>query len=234
MRSDEKQRAIKRAQARPAHPGAKLEQDNGDWLVTAPDGDVQSWELVLADTFGTRSISAMRIFVRDLKALCRDEYDCGSDTQWKPSETELNAALAMVADVKPRNTAEAALAAQMVAIHWLQMRLSRDALNNGGMVLDKEASLASKLARTFAMQLETLRALRGGKRALHQKFTVNKTLKQEVVYVDRRGAGDAESGGQPRGRTVPGNSRIADESPLVRGADPGGRIVSLPCPKRQG
>lgn len=185
---------------KPIAPGIILEPGpNDNWRWTSPHSDFSLWEVQLHTAFGTRSVALVDVFVRQLRDLCPDEWDADLH-RWKTNETYLNAALALVNDVQPRNASEASLAAQMVAIHWLQMRLAHDALNRHGMVLEKQAALASKLARTYTMQLEQLRAMRGEKKPVRQTITVRKTLKQEVHYHDHRTGGGAETDGQPQAK----------------------------------
>ena len=70
------------------------------------------------------------------------------------NENEFSAALAMVNSIKPKNEMEAALAAQIVAIHLLQMKVAARAIKFD--YDTKMVAVAGKLARTFAIQLETL------------------------------------------------------------------------------
>lgn len=221
-----KDRALKRARSRPLSPGVMFEpRGKGEgFLITSPHSDFELWELQVADAFGTRSQSIMRTFLSQLKALVPEGWDAQAE-RWKPHETELNAALAMVADVQPRNVREAALAAQMVAVHWMQMRLSAAALNRGGIVMDKDAALASKLARTFTMQLDTLDRIRGKRRTAKQSIKVTKESHQHVHYHDHRGGKekDGQSLGRPAG--------IVDQRPALRCQDEGGEVV--PLPRRQ-
>lgn len=213
---------VARQMKRAASPGVMLEPTRKGWRCTSPHNDLTLWDLQISDAFGTRSVSVVNVFLKDLKRLARQWWD--EDTQrWKADETELNAALAMVADVKPRNSIEAALAAQMVAVHWMQMRVSRDALNRGGMVMEKDAIIASKLARTFTMQLEALRGIKGRKRSTSQKITVRKETHQHVHYHDHRG--DEENDPQSQGRTDP---QVADIRPALPSPDEGGRVVPMP------
>lgn len=219
-----KERARKRAMSRPLSPGVLFEPKGDGYQITAPHSDLDLWELQIADAFGTRSQSIMRTFLSQLKALVPTFWDQTAN-RIKPNETELNAALAMVADVQPRNVREAALAAQMVATHWMQMRVSAAALNHGGMVLEREAGIAGKLARTFAMQLETLQKIRGRNRTAKQSIKVKKETHQHVHYHDHRGADETE--GQSHER----KPRIVDQRSAVRCQDEGGEVV--PLPRRQ-
>ena len=223
--------ALSRVKRRPLSPGVMLEPRRGDqpgWDVTSPHKDHDLWELQLADAFGTRSLSVMETFMRDLKALTRQDWDTDA-RQWKANERELNAALAMVADHKPRNTAEAALLAQMVAVHWMQMRLSARALSGGALIYEKEAALAGKLARTYAMQLEALRSLRGGKRPTRQTIIVKKESSQHVHYHRHGGAG--ESGGECHATDGAGQPAAV---PALPSPDEARRVVPITSRSRKG
>lgn len=224
--------ATERALARPLSPGVMLEPMGEGWKVTAPHNDADLWELQLADAFGTRSHSVMTVFLRDLRKLCPQAWD-EDLKRWKDSEVDLNAALAMVNDWQPENVAQASLAAQMVATHWMVMRLSAQALNNGHMVMEKDAALASKLSRTFAAQCETMMLLQGKKVPVRQTIRVEKTLRQEVHYHDHRTGGVEETDGQCDAKSIDGGElrnetagRIADLRE-VPGADKGGEVVPL-------
>lgn len=177
-----------RADARPYPPGVLLEDDGDGWRGTSPHGDRDRWTLQLADAFGTRSGAVIDTFVFQLQDLCGDAWDEVAQT-FKTNETELNAVIAMVNDVAPENTQEAALAAQMVAIHLLQMRMTKQALNRGGHVFFKDAIAASKLAKTYVEQMGELRRMRGGDNLTRQDIHVHKH------FHDHRGG--REYGDQP-------------------------------------
>lgn len=202
----------------PVNPGVMLEpaDDGESWLYTPTHNDADLFEKQLAVALGSRSSAVIRTFMSDLRKLCGSAWD--ADLQrWKADETELNAALSMVADIKPRSTQEAALAAQMVAIHWMQMRLSAQALNNGGMILDRDAALASKLARTYTMQLDTLQALRGRAKGTRQTIRVRRESHHHQHMHWHRG--DGENDGRPQ----------ATDGWELRAAKPAER-PALPCP----
>ena len=213
---------------RPLSPGVMFEPNGKDgYVITSPHSDLELWELQLADGFGTRSSSVMRTFMGQLKRLVPEAWD-ESAQRWKPHETELNAALAMVADVQPRNVMEAALAAQMVAIHWMQMRLSAQALNRGHGILERDAALAGKLARTYVMQLEALAKLSGKQKTARQSIRVRKELHQHVHYHHDRGA--KEYDGQPQGRPA----TIVDQCAALPSANASGEPLSLSSDEGQG
>jgi hypothetical protein len=208
--------ASARALRRPLSPGVLYEQEGEHFHPTAPHNDTGLWELQIFDAFGTRSRSVVMTFIEHLRRLVPEVWVEVAQV-WKPDETQLNAALAMVADIQPRNVMEAALAAQMVAVHWMQMRLSAQACNRFGQTgAAHDAALAGKLARTFAMQLETLAKLRGKQKASRQTIRVRKELHQHVHYHDHRG--DREIDGQPQEpRAAPITQRASLPSPQSGG-----------------
>jgi hypothetical protein len=80
------------------------------------------------------------------------------------SEIAVNAALSMIEGAKPKDEVEAALIIQMACTHTAAMAvLSRIGGAHGG---DRHvammAAATSKILRAFAVQVETLRRLRGG------------------------------------------------------------------------
>ena len=89
----------------------------------------------------------------------------------KPLDQDtVNAALAVVDGVKPRDETEALLASQMAATHALAMEcLLRTRHTDSLQRFEANGNMATKFLRTFAVQMETLaRVRRGGK----QKVTV--------------------------------------------------------------
>ena len=90
------------------------------------------------------------------------------------------AAVQVVRSVRPRNEAQACLAAQMVAVHLMQMKLSAQALNRGHPE-PRSCAIAGKLARTYAIQLETMAKLKG--KGTRQRITVRKTSTHEHKHI---------------------------------------------------
>ena len=223
MKAD-KPKLLERALKRPLSPAVMFEHDGDGYVGQAPHADSDLWELQLADAFGTRSQSVMRAFINDLRGLCSLAWD-EPNGAWKPNEQELNAILAMVASAQPKTTAEAALVAQSVAVHLLTMRLAAQALNRGGMVMDREAALVGKLARTYAMQMDQLQAMRGKRRTSRQSIKVSKELHQHVHYHDARGCG--ETGSQAHGTPTSLPARCA----ALPSPKSGGEVVRLPSGK---
>lgn len=203
-----------RLSQRPPNPGVLFEpgKQAGQWTPRSPHSDQRLWEVQLFSAFATSSPSVARQFIDDLQQLCSQDWD--PQHGWKINETEFNAALAMVNDIEPQTIREAALAAQMVAVHWTSLRLAKDALNNGGMVMEKSASLLSKLTRTYAMQMEALQKERGkGGGSTRQEIHV--TRENHVHYHDHRERGSDENGTRPQGpraETIEGRASMLGHS----------------------
>ena len=135
-----------------------------------------------------------------------------------PSVEGVNAALALVGAIAPENELEAALALQMAATHDLSLDLLRRAkYANTREGLRDYANLATKLTRTFAVQLKALADWRrGGEqvvRHIHVQSggqavvaeTINVGGRENENVGDRSHAlGPALLGSDAQGHPVPG------------------------------
>lgn len=216
-----------RAKARPYPPGIMLEPagfDQEHW--TAPHSDPDLWTLQLAEAFGTRSLSVISTFMRQLEALCRPTDWDDKARQWRLDEHEFSALLGIVSAAKPRNELEAAQVAQMVAVHLMAMKLAARALKYDGDI--PTAAVAGKLARTFTLQMEALQSGRRRKPAARQTITVRKETHQHVHYHDNRGAAGNER--QPHGRAI----TAADRCAALPSPDESGNVLPLSSRKGQG
>ena len=212
--------AEKRLLARPYPPGIMLEPaglNKEHW--TSPHADVGLWQAQLGEAFGTRSKAVLTLFLRQLEALCSEDQWDEEAKQWRLDENEFSAALAMVNAIKPRNEMEAALAAQMVSVHLMQMKCAARAIRFEHD--DKTAAVAAKLARTFVIQMQALQALRGRSKTVRQSIKVRKELHQHV-HCHR---GDIETDGQPQAtraeepeelRTLPSPNEARESVPRPR------------------
>ncbi len=218
-------KATARAFARPYPPGIMLEPAGFDrefW--TSPHNDLNLWHLQLADAFGTRSRAVIFTFMQQLQALCGDNHWDDKAKQWRISEEEYSAILAMVSTIKPRDEMEAALAAQMVAVHLMTMKVAARALKYDHDT--QSASVAAKLARTFTIQMEALRANRTKRTTARQSIKVRKELHQHIHYHRGDDGNDRQAQG-PRVDAV-------DERAALPSPDASGRVVPMPSRKGQG
>jgi hypothetical protein len=224
-------KARARMEQRPASPGIILERTGvcDEFEPASPHDNDEVWHLQIHDAFATRSPSAVRVFIEQLRALCGQHWS-DREGMWRPSETELNAALNFVNSVQPKNEAEAALAAQMVAVHLMTMRVSAQALKLGD---PRSASVAGKLARTYAIQLDTLNRIRGMGRSSRQRITVRHEKHVHTHQHVHLEGGGSDLRGQPhearKGSSVdkPRACELEGRGAL-RSSDTTGNVVPLP------
>lgn len=210
--------AERRMLKRPYPPNVITSPDGqGGEHWTSPHADASLWTLQLADAFGTRSQAVVTTFMRQLEALTAGKTWDESKGQWRINETQFSAVLAIVNGMRPRNEMEACLAAQMVAVHMMQMALSAHAMKYPQDV--KTAAVAGKLARTFTGQIDAMQGLKGKRRTVKQTITVRKEAHQHVHYYDHRGAGE----GEQQSHATDGSATV--QLSTVSGEGEDGRVV---------
>ena len=227
------EKATKRHFRRPPNPGIVVEPGEGQsWTYGPHHQDRDAWEVQLFDAFGTRSVSALRCFLDHLSALCMGDGNYGPKG-WQPNETQINFAINFVSGVRPRNEMEAALAAQMCAVHFIQMELAAQVMRNpyGD---GRTASAVGKLARTYAMQCDAMAKLkgRGGKQRITVKYERHNHNHQHVHA--EIGGGVSDFVGRPQGPTdcVGRVSALEHEPcPALSGPDAARDALPEPCHK---
>lgn len=191
--------------------------------LTCPyrEDDEELWMALLLECFGTRVHAVAQHFFRQLEALVPLVFYEGEDRDRRDEEA-LRTALAIVYSLKPRNEAEAALAAQYVALHFAAMKSAAYALRYTNIDTRSAASLAA-LAKAAASHFALLR---GGPK----NRAIKQTIRVERVYIDNREQhvhagreGGRESGGQAHAE----RGERARARPLLPSPDEGGDIMSL-------
>jgi len=223
--------AIKRHARRSVGPGVSVAvEPAGDaaYILASPHRDNAAWEAMVCDALGTRSASTAQTFLYHLTELCTLEWHPakgdGGQGEWRPDERELNMVLNIVAGIKPKNEMEAALAAQMVAVHLMQVRLSARAL--GGFIVAEDAAIASKLARTFAMQIDTLSRLKGKRSFSKQTITVRQEKHVHHHQHVHVAGGGSENRSQPHEANEPRTGGDCPRAALLS-QDPTGNVLPL-------
>ncbi len=191
-------RAIERHRKRPITPDFAIDTDNGQLSYSNPyrAADELGWCALMLDAFGTRQVDVANVFVVHLAHLCSSQWDA-ERSAWRPREQELQTAIAIVRDLGPRNTAEAALAAQAVAVHFAAMKLAQSAAERSHTDPRTMAALAA-LGRTYAIQIEAMQRLKGKRTSKHKITVRNERHVHHHQHVSI-GRGSANSGGQPCG-----------------------------------
>lgn len=232
-------KAKARHRKRHANPGVVIEVEKlstDAYVIASPHRDHDSWLAMLCEALGTRSEATAKVFAHQLTKLCSQNWHPEPDGggEWCPDETELNMILNFVAGVKPRNEMQAALAAQMCAIHMLTMKAAGVALEGYSFLDPRTTAITGKLAKTFALQMDTMAKLQG-KKTTRQKITV-KYERHEHQHVHFEGGGP-ENGGralEPCDSRNSGNKQAGPDEgcPALPGPDAPGVVV--PMPRQQG
>jgi hypothetical protein len=135
----------------------KFEPINGEVSRSLPpDGDRSAWTDRLKTALGTASMEFVEATLYQLQAAARLPNS-------GVSEMAVNSALAMIESEQPRNETEGAIVIQMACVHAATMAvLGRLSEAYGHRNVLAAATAASRLSRTFAILVETLRRLRSG------------------------------------------------------------------------
>src|SRR5258705_1306881 len=119
--------------------------------IDHPDSELG--EQLMADALGVADRDAMHGILRQLvKASVNGQ---------RPDEVNLAFMISMVKSIKPRDSVEAMLVAQMVSVHVMAMRCAHRLANADDIAQhDSAARALGRLARTFPAQIEALNRYR--------------------------------------------------------------------------
>src|SRR5437773_7310513 len=179
--------------------------------------DQELGERLMANALGVADREAMHGIIRQLvKASVNGE---------NPDEVNLAFMISMVKSIKPRDSIEAMLVAQMVSVHVMAMRCAHHLANADDLAQhDSAARALGRLARTFPAQIEALNRYRShGEPAITvQNVSVGDGGKAIVGNVPQHARGDVSdknsgSAAQhaPKGS---GSRRRRDPAEAKRGA----------------
>jgi hypothetical protein len=174
------------ARARKAPVRVKLERINSNVAKShPPDGDRQAWLDRLKTALGSVSMDFVNATLFQLQSAARLP-NCGL------SEIGLNAALALIESEQPRNETECAIVVQMACVHAATMAvLGRLSEAYGHRNVLAAATAASRLSRTFAILVETMRRLRsGGSQLIRIERVEVKEGGQAIIGNVQQGKGD--------------------------------------------
>lgn len=166
--------------------------------------DPERGEALMADALGVADREAMDGILRQLVRASM----CGG----KPDEVNIAFLLAMVKSIKPRDSIEAMLVAQMVSVHVMAMRCAQHLASAEDIARhDSAARALGRLARTFPAQIEALNRHRSrGEPAITvQNVSVgdggkaivgNVTQQRNVIVADTKDASAARKAARARRR----------------------------------
>jgi hypothetical protein len=122
-----------------------------------PDGDAKIWWARLKEALGTTSSDFVNASLLELQTAAQLPFG-------GVSEVAMNAALALIDGVAPRNEIEGAIAVQMACTHTAALSVLARFRGGGGTEhrVAALASAAARLLKAYSVQVETLRRLRHG------------------------------------------------------------------------
>ena len=202
---------------RPCSPRVLIKRlGDGSWQFSCPydRADAPDWEVLLFQAFGTRSAAIMNHFLSSFHSMTGEKVWDAKRRVWMPDQDEFDAMVAIVASLQPENEAQAAHAAQLVALHLSAMRLSRQATATNP---DPRAvAILTKTVRAYGEGMQRLARVQGK----IQPRQVNQTI--EVHYHDHRNqriqVANGVTGGVPSNGDRP--HRTTGSAPIQRAALP--------------
>jgi hypothetical protein len=193
-----------------APPRIKL-QPHG-FSIDHPDPEIG--EQLMINAMGVADREAMHGILRQLVR--------ASVSGERPDEVNLSFMISMVRNIRPRDSVEAMLVAQMVSVHVMAMRCAQHLANAEDIARhDSAARALGRLARTFPAQIEALNRYRShGEPAITvQNVSVgdggkaivgNVTQHANVIVSDKKAASAARKASKAAGsgrRRAPANAR---------------------------
>lgn len=200
------------------------------WPFGETEGELADWRWLVLDAFGTRNDAVAAVFLQSLLDLCSAKFDEPSQ-EWVPCEAELAMILHIVSAHKPRNEAEASLAAQIAATHLITMTIAKRVMDYPWDT--RMVGAYAKLIRANGSLIETMAAVKGKRRSTKQHITVSQERHvhhHQHVHMGGGGvpANDHQAQAAMEARTVE-NERC----PALPGKDAAGTVVSIPSRKRK-
>ncbi|MFD1610829.1 hypothetical protein ACFSCW_03325 [Sphingomonas tabacisoli] len=203
--------------------GPVVSVEPGSSTLAPPFADCgEDWHYIVVDTFGTRSHAVASVFIDQLSNLVSSDWDA-ENQEWVPDAGELQTILHVVAAHRPKDEAQAVIAAQIAATHMLTMKVAERVHRYPWD--DKAVSSYTKLARTSAALAEAMATIQGRKKATRQKITVRR--ENHIHYHVGGGASDARPVHERRKPGVQELPAVTDEREAVRGEESDGRVVPL-------
>jgi hypothetical protein len=226
------EKARKRTKARAPRIAMHVEDRGKAGSVVYPThSDDEGHDYRLADAFGTRSLQFAYSMLKGLGNATEDHSLNQGLLPGSPDQLALNAALAVIDGMRPKDEIEAMLAAHMAVTNIVLLELvarTRGSIaghryeGDGIKRLDVLGNLTTKFMRTYAMQVEALtRKRRKGEQNIRVKHVHVYAGGQAVVgnISHRGGRGLRKNDEQPyEGGQEKPTARPIPDSPAVRSA----------------
>lgn len=199
--------------------------ENGTATIGNPHADWQGWMAHCNEAFGTASEDYLRFAYALL-------VNAVSDRKQRPTETQANAALAMMGAIAPRDELEAAIATQIIASHAASLDFLHRSRMNAGEYIDAAATytnMATKTSRTMAAHIEALAKLRTGGKQTVEVIYVDARNSQNVIGGEIRTGGGGTGGERLRQSHTPLASAALAPGLAVRSEDAEGHALPGTC-----
>lgn len=196
-----------------------------DWPFS--DGpEAKPWSWLLLDAFGTRNINVVSVFVNYLMDIVGRAW-CEDAAEWIPDDRELETLLHVISAHKPKDEAQAAMAAERAVTMLLTMRVGERVAKYP--YDTKTVAAYAKLAVAGAIQTKALSEMQGKRKSSTQKITVKRENHVHYTYAP---GGTGKSDDQPHGtngvRKRQDPAEPVGECPSLPCSEPGGQVVLLP------
>lgn len=184
-------------ESRPVAPRIRIERTKEGWGFACPyrDEHKDDWTALLFNAFGTRSISVMEHFLDAIASLVGEGFYDDERNCWMPLERDFQAAINIINALDPQDEAQAAYAAQLLALHLSSVKLGAQCSKS--YADPRTSAILAKTVRAYGDGMERMLRLQG---KIEPK-QVNQTI--QVVYVDKRSVhfngGVDPNGGQAHG-----------------------------------
>lgn len=214
---------IERHKARPFMPPMLADKERCFAPPYRSERDKERWWALFFDAIGTRQQAVVTMFIRQMEGLVDNRYrnDWG---QWVADEEQMIAGFAFLQSLKPRTIAEAALAAQLYALHLSTMKLGRGLSHQANGDARTAATLARSI-RAYGDGLLTMRKLKGKDKRSVQIIKVQ-THRHDHQHIHLEGG--SINGGQAQAKAT---SAVAELRSLSC-SDSFGEALSIPCGER--
>lgn len=202
----QEQEALQRYVEKEKAPHLKIElNEEGAMVVATSHDDDAIGHVLLLEAVGGEDIQFLNGLIRQIIEAGISDRNPGAD--------DVNFLLSVIKGLRPQNQQEAMLAAQMGAIHMASMTMARRLAH--ATLIDQQDSAAralTKLTRTYAAQMETLKRVRskGEQKVTVEHVHVHEGGQAIVGTVATPGAdaatgggGVRQSGGQPHATASP-------------------------------
>ncbi len=172
----------------PRNPEREAPYDN------RPDKD--RWWALFFTMLGTRQAAVVDMFIGQLQQLVPDRWDEKKGC-WRGNQEDTRAMFGMIQSMKPKTVAQAALAAQLVALHFNTMKLAAG-ISSYSMGDARTAATIARCTKAYAEGMLALQKLQGKARKSKQTITVE-THHHHHQHIHYETGGSPINGGQAQG-----------------------------------